>query len=183
MCRRAAPILRTGAGDPVNSQGHGMSLAIGWWRSGLQRLPSASVPDLPLAEAPLGATLGSSQSPPRAQTGMQLLAQSASSLDEQRHVDGLVAHLHLRVVGILESQPRRDLLGRPIPRRPGAAGVLGQCFPTSDGQQSPLGGLRTAGRPALAVGPEAPRTGRWSSKSVVLLGQSASTQSPRLTVP
>ncbi len=44
MCRRAAPILRTGAGDPVNSQGHGMSLAIGWWRSWLQRLPSATVP-------------------------------------------------------------------------------------------------------------------------------------------
>jgi hypothetical protein len=44
---------------------------------------------------------------------MQFFAERASALHEQRLIDGLVRHLHLRVVRILLSQPPRDLLGRP----------------------------------------------------------------------
>ena len=48
-----------------------------------------------------------------AQIAGQLLAQRASGLHEQRQVDRLVRHAHLRVVGELHQQPPRDLLRRP----------------------------------------------------------------------
>jgi hypothetical protein len=56
---------------------------------------------------------GPADRPAAAQTRRQLLAQSPSALDEGGHVDGLVAHPHLRNAGVLTRQPRRDLLGRP----------------------------------------------------------------------
>ena len=45
---------------------------------------------------------------------VQLAAQFASGLDEERQVNGLVAHVHLGIVGIGTSQPPRYLLGRPF---------------------------------------------------------------------
>lgn len=43
----------------------------------------------------------------------ELFAQRAAGLHEQRQVDRLVRHLHLRTVGKGLRQPTRDLLGRP----------------------------------------------------------------------
>jgi hypothetical protein len=39
------------------------------------------------------------------------VAQRSSTLDEHQHVDGLVAHTHLRVVGECPRQPVCDLFG------------------------------------------------------------------------
>ena len=51
--------------------------------------------------------------PAAAQVAGQLLAQRPAGLHEQRQVDRLVRHPHLRVVGIARRQPTRDLLRRP----------------------------------------------------------------------
>src|SRR3954452_25140588 len=59
------------------------------------------------------ATAASLETVSRAQAAGQLTAQLASPLDEQRLVDGLVAHPHLRVVGEVHPQALRDLLRRP----------------------------------------------------------------------
>ena len=61
----------------------------------------------PGLDAPSGAALG----PPGAQAAGQLAAQLASALDEEGLVDRLVAHPHHRIVGKLEAQTHRDLLG------------------------------------------------------------------------
>ena len=66
-----------------------------------------------LADTAFGVGLGSAHRPTGPQTGVQLLAERAAALHEQRLIDRLVRHAHLRVVGILLSQPPRDLLGRP----------------------------------------------------------------------
>jgi hypothetical protein len=52
--------------------------------------------------------------PPGAQALGQVGAQRASGLDVQRLVDRVVVHPHLRVVGKVAGQPRRDLL-RGVP--------------------------------------------------------------------
>src|SRR6516162_4777957 len=49
----------------------------------------------------------------RAQIASQLLAQRAAGLHEQRLIDRLVRHAHLRIIGELAHQPTRDLLRRP----------------------------------------------------------------------
>ena len=56
------------------------------------------VADLALARR-LALSLGAAHGPALAQTAKELLAQGSSALHEQRHVDGLVRHPHLRVVG------------------------------------------------------------------------------------
>jgi hypothetical protein len=71
-------------------------------------------PDLALAVADrLGVTDWAAHRPPRPQIRRQLLAQRAASLHEQRQVDRLVRHPHLRLVGKRHRQPTRDLPGRP----------------------------------------------------------------------
>ena len=56
------------------------------------------------------------------------LVQGPPARDEQREGDGLVDRRHLRVVGVLDSPPRRDLLGRLLPAvvvaSAGAAGLV-----------------------------------------------------------
>ncbi len=69
--------------------------------------------ELALADIALRVGLRPPHRPPGPQTGVQLFAQRSTALDEQRLIDRLVRHPHLRVVWIRESQPRRDLLGRP----------------------------------------------------------------------
>ena len=49
----------------------------------------------------------------RSQIASQFLAQRAAGLHEQRQIDRLVRHAHLRIVGIRLHQPTRDLLRRP----------------------------------------------------------------------
>ncbi len=49
----------------------------------------------------------------RAEIAGQLFAQRAAGLHEQRLIDRLVRHAHLRIVGELAHQPTRDLLRRP----------------------------------------------------------------------
>jgi len=65
------------------------------------------------AASTLNAAAGPTLSPAGAETAVQLPAQLAPALDEQRLVDGLVAHPHHRIVGELEPQPAGDLLRRP----------------------------------------------------------------------
>ena len=67
------------------------------------------VVDGPLA-ARLAGSLRTAQGPALAQAAVQLLAQRPPALDEERHIDGLVAHTHLRVLGIRPGQPVGDLL-------------------------------------------------------------------------
>jgi hypothetical protein len=55
---------------------------------------------------------------PSPQAASQLASQLATSLDEQRLVDGLVTHMHHRIVGELHPQPVRDLLRRPLLLQP-----------------------------------------------------------------
>src|SRR3954447_15995093 len=49
----------------------------------------------------------------RSQIAGQFLPQRTPGLHEQREVDRLVRHAHLRLVGELLHQPTRDLLRRP----------------------------------------------------------------------
>ena len=62
---------------------------------------------------PLGwrGSLRTAQRPALAQGAVQLLAQRPSALDEQRHVDGLVAHTHLRVASDTPSATSRRSAG------------------------------------------------------------------------
>src|SRR5262249_48913513 len=48
-----------------------------------------------------------------AEAAGQLLPQRPAGLHEERLVDRLVRHAHLRFVGILDREPRGDLLRRP----------------------------------------------------------------------
>ena len=50
---------------------------------------------------------------PGPQIARQFLTQRTARLHEQRHIDRLVRHAHLRIVGELFHQPTRDLLRRP----------------------------------------------------------------------
>ena len=80
-----------------------------------------------------------------AQIGRKLAAQLAARLHIQRAVDRLVADAHQRIIGMIELQPRRDLLRRPAPQ---------QTF--LDGGQQPrarrqLGRLGTLGGPLGAA--------------------------------
>lgn len=61
----------------------------------------------------LAGPLGTAQGPPLAQASRKLLAKGPSALDEQRHVDGLVGHPHLRIMGESAGHPVGDLLRRP----------------------------------------------------------------------
>jgi hypothetical protein len=51
---------------------------------------------------------------PATQMRYQLPLQDATGLDEQTSVNRLVGHAHCRILTILERQPARDLLRRPI---------------------------------------------------------------------
>jgi hypothetical protein len=55
-------------------------------------------------------TLRSAQGSTGPQGLVQFLAQRSTSLDIERQVNGLVGHPHLRVVGVLDSQPPGYLL-------------------------------------------------------------------------
>ena len=85
-----------------------------------------------------------------AQTPGQFATQLTAALDEERLIDGLVAHPHHRIVWKLEAQPAGDLLGRPPLLEP-----LGDLV----GQRAldELGGLRAPG-PVLGalMGPPRP---------------------------
>src|SRR4029453_6881834 len=61
-----------------------------------------------VAEGPAGGV-------PPAQVAGQLPAQRAAGLDEQRQVDRLVRHPHLRIVREGSNEPTGDLLRRPAP--------------------------------------------------------------------
>ena len=50
----------------------------------------------------------------RPQARGELAPQGAAALDEQALVDGLVAHLHVRLARMLPPERHRDLLGRPV---------------------------------------------------------------------
>ena len=67
------------------------------------------VAQLALAEAALDVA-GPAHRSARAQAGGELTPQGAPALHVQRHVDGLVGHPHLRVVGVVADQPAADLL-------------------------------------------------------------------------
>jgi hypothetical protein len=73
----------------------------------------------------------------RTQATGQLTTQFTAALDEEGLVNGLVTHLHHRIVWILEAQARRDLLGRPQLLQPG--GHL-----ADEGRVSQFGGLGSA---------------------------------------
>jgi len=59
------------------------------------------------------AAVGSPPGPPRAQATGQLGPQGTPTLHEERLVDGLVGHPHLRFGGMIVPQPPADLLRRP----------------------------------------------------------------------
>ena len=60
-----------------------------------------------------GAGPGDAKRPTRAQAGAQLTAQAAPSLDEERLIDRLVRDAHRLVLGEVDLEPGRDLLGAP----------------------------------------------------------------------
>ena len=93
----------------------------------------------PCADIALDVGLGPAHGPTGSQARMELFAQRSTALDEQRLVDGLVGHLHLRAIGVFRSQPRGDLLGRP----PGLELALDHpAEPPALGQLGPLGSQR-----------------------------------------
>ena len=57
---------------------------------------------------------GLADRPPGPQPFVQVTAQLAAALDVQGLVDRLVGHPHLRIVGEVDPQPCRDLLGRQL---------------------------------------------------------------------
>ena len=57
--------------------------------------------------------------PTRPQAALQLTAQRAAALDEQRQVDRLVRHPHHRILRVGQRQPPGDLLRRPPQRQLG----------------------------------------------------------------
>ena len=94
----------------------------------------------------------------RAQAAGQLTAQFAAALDEEGLVDGLVAHLHHRIVGELQAQARRDLLGRPQLLEP-----LGDLV-ANQGTMGQFGELRTLCR---FLGPQPPVQARRRARPAV----------------
>jgi len=98
---------------------------------------------------------------------VELAAEGASGLDEERLVDRLVRHLHLPVSRMLEPEAGRDLLGRPayaettfhLGPQAGIPGELGE--PRSAGP-SERTGLRPPGpiAPPAAVPGDLPRDRR-----------------------
>jgi hypothetical protein len=98
--------------------------------------------------------MGTAAGAPGPQTARKVRAQGAAALHEQRLVDRLVRHPHLRIVRVIVPQPGRDLLGRP-PRR--EEGFHGRSKAPVPGE---LGGPCSTG-PAIATrlgqpGPIAP---------------------------
>ena len=76
--------------------------------------------DVGAAAALVGQPSRFAQRPPGAQATGQLAAQLAPSLHVEGLVDGLVGHLHLRVVGELRAQCATDLFGTPPLLQPGS---------------------------------------------------------------
>ena len=84
------------------------------------------------------------------QAAGQLASELASALDIEGLTDGLVAHVHGRIVRMLPRQPPRDLLGRPELFEPGGD-LLGQ------GSVLELGDIRPPCTPSCPlVGVEGP---------------------------
>jgi hypothetical protein len=112
----------------------------------------------------------------------QLFAQRTPGLHEQRQVDRLVRHPHLRVVGELQDQPTRDLLRRPAQLELGFDGLpqtrtpgeLGDLRSAHVADRRPIRSTRPIDR-AAAVAGHLSRHRRWRS------GEPASDDTQRLT--
>ncbi len=64
---------------------------------------------------PVGAVRSwAASDPARAEMGGELFGQHPSGLHEQRQIDRLVRHPHLRIIGERPAEPACDLLGRPV---------------------------------------------------------------------
>ena len=117
-----------------------------------------------------GASPGPTLGPPAAQAFDQLTARATSALDEERLVDRLVAHPHHRIVGMLETQPVGDLLGRPQLGEPlgdelaqGRMVELGRLGPRAPAHRPGRGPARSGSDGARRWPP--PRA-RWSRRCV-----------------
>ena len=98
--------------------------------------------------------------PAGAQAARQLGPQATSTLHEERLVDRLVGHPHLRLVGVILPQLPGDLLGRPAgleealddPAQRSAAGQLGAPRATGAGECPGLGQVGPVAAPAAVAG-------------------------------